>query len=186
MTVSDETLTLRKSMNMRASLTNFCIFPRHSKTAISFNILLVLLILYLRMQFPVYYLWYGVIIQTTVYRQNITLRKYMNMRASARASELEICLHFPILKLLFPAKFCWYFWYFISETYIFSGLTVSNYNLHDTYIINAVPCSYLWYGVIIQTPVYRQNTDIERRKKTLCICEWAERASLRNFPIFTF
>ena len=82
MTVSDKTLTLRKSMNMRAraeraSLDNFCIFT-FSKTAISFNILLVLLILYLRNRYifrsqiticmvhiiinavACYYLWYGV------------------------------------------------------------------------------------------------------------------------------
>ena len=60
MTVSDETLTLRKSMNMRASLESLAF--SHSKTAISFQ--------------------------------------------------------------------------------------VTNYNLHDTYITNAVPCYYLWYGVI--------------------------------------
>ena len=42
----DKTLTLRKSMNMRASLDIFAV--SHSKTAISFNIPLVLLILYLR------------------------------------------------------------------------------------------------------------------------------------------
>ena len=44
---TDKKLTLRKSMNMRASLDFFFAFS-HSKTAISFNILLVLLILYLR------------------------------------------------------------------------------------------------------------------------------------------
>ena len=70
------------------------------------------------MQFPVYT---NDGIPTKHY---ITLRKSMNMRAS----ELGNFLHFHILKLLFPSIFCWYFWYFISETYIFQ---VSNYNLHD-------------------------------------------------------
>ena len=43
---TNKTLTLRESMNMRASLENFAF--SHSRTAISFNIMLVLLILYLR------------------------------------------------------------------------------------------------------------------------------------------
>ena len=91
------------------------LFPfSHSKTAISFNILLVLLILYLR-----------------------------NM-------------------------------------HIFSGLKL---HLH-IHTINAVPCYYLWYGVVYkrQLYVYRQNTNIEK------IYVYAMRASeLRKFSrIFTF
>ena len=43
-----------------------------------------------------------------------------------RASELGKFLHFHILKLLFSSIFCWYFWYFISETYIFSGLKLQS------------------------------------------------------------
>ena len=49
------------------------------------------------------------------------------------ASELRKCSHFHILKLLFPSIFCWYFRYFVSETfnfrcqhspYIYNQLTV--------------------------------------------------------------
>ena len=54
--------------------------------------------------------------------ETLTLRKSMNMRAS----ELGKFLHFHILKLLFSSIFCWYFWYFISETYIFSGLKLQS------------------------------------------------------------
>ena len=46
------------------------------------------------------------------------------MRASG-ASEIRQFLHFLILKLLFPSIFCWYsdrLGYFVSETYLFSGL----------------------------------------------------------------
>ena len=89
-------------MNMRASVerASLNIFAfSHSKTAISFNILLVLLILYLR------------------------------------------------------------------NIYI-SGLSVSNYNLHES----SMQFPVLTYGMAlyIQTKVYRQNTDFE---KNLCICE---------------
>ena len=51
-----------------------------------------------------------------------------------RASELRTFSHFHILKLLFPLIFCWYFRYFVSDTYLFSGLKL---HLH-TYTINAV------------------------------------------------
>ena len=67
----------------------------------------------------------------------------MNSRASG-ASELRKSLHLLILKLLFPSIFCWYFRYFVSET--FSGLQL---HLHIyTYTINAVSFDYLWYGTI--------------------------------------
>ena len=53
------------------------------------------------------------------YRQNTNIeKKSMNMRASG-VSELRQILHFHILKLLFPSIFCWYFRYFVSETYYF-------------------------------------------------------------------
>ena len=88
-------------MNMRASAEFFFAFS-HSKTAISLNILLVLLmILYLRniyifrsqiticmihissMQFPVLTYGMALYIQTTVYRQNTDIeKKSMYMRAS--------------------------------------------------------------------------------------------------------
>ena len=57
---------------------------------------------------------------------------------------------------------------------------VSNYNLPDTYIINAVPCSYLWYGVIYT------NDSIPKKHwhwKNY-IFERAERASLGKFLHF--
>ena len=60
-----------------------------------------------------------------VHTQNINdiinKEKSMNMRARG-ASELRKCSHFHILKLLFPSIFCWYFRYFVSETYLFSGV----------------------------------------------------------------
>ena len=62
-------------------------------------------------------LWHG-----AVYNDNIlTLGKFMSMRASG-ATELRQFSHFHILKLLFPFIFCWYFYYFVSETYICSSL----------------------------------------------------------------
>ena len=48
----------------------------------------------------------------------------MNMRGSG-ASELRKVLHSHIPKLLFPSIFCWYFRYFVSETYVY--FQVSNY-----------------------------------------------------------
>ena len=65
------------------------------------------------------------------------------MRACG-ASELRNISHFHILKLLFPSIFCWYLWYFVSETYIFrSQITSALY-----YTINAVSFYYLWYGTM--------------------------------------
>ena len=71
------------------------------------------------MQFPFYHLWYDAIYKRQ-YTDKIvlTLRKCMHMRAS----ELRKFPHFHILKLLFPSIFCWYFRYFVSETYFFSGV----------------------------------------------------------------
>ena len=78
-------------------------FPfSHSKSAISFNILLVLLILYLRNTFSGlkvhlhihtinavgYYLWYGVVYKRQYTDKTLTLRKSMYMRANG-ASELR-------------------------------------------------------------------------------------------------
>ena len=81
------------------------IFPfSHSKTAISFNILLVLLILYLRNTFSGlkvhlhinavgYYLRYGVVYKRQYTDKSLTLRKSMYMRANG-ASELRIFFAF--------------------------------------------------------------------------------------------
>ena len=89
-----------------------------------------------------------------------TLRK-MYEYASERA------LHLVSLKLLFPSIFCWYFRYFVSETYIFSGLQL---HLH-TYTINAVSFSLLmvWH--------YNINDSV----KSMYM-----RASLEILCIFTF
>ena len=89
----------------------------HSKTAISFNILLVLQILCLRNTFifrseiasayiyiiciSLYPLWYDAIYKRQYIDKTVTLRKCMYMRAS----ELRFFWHFHILKLLFPSIF---------------------------------------------------------------------------------
>ena len=52
--------------------------------------------------------------------QNTNILKIYEYASERGASELDFFSHFHILKLLFPSIFCWYFWYFISETYIFS------------------------------------------------------------------
>ena len=101
--------------------------------------------------------------------KTLTLRKIYEY-----ASELRKFSHFHILKLLFPLIFCWYFWYFISETYIFSCLKL---HLHAYYTINAVSFYYLWYGAMYKW----QYTD-----KTLTSWKsmymWASGASeLRTF-----
>ena len=134
-----KTLTLRNCMCVRASraseLRIFFAFS-HSKTAISFNILLVLQILCLRniycqvsynicihtqsMQFP--FITYGMMLYKRQYTDKaLTLRKCMYVRAS-RASDLRTFSNFHILKLLFPSIFCWYLRYFVSDTYLFSGV----------------------------------------------------------------
>ena len=115
------------------------IFPfSHSKTAISFNILLVLLILYLRNTFSGlkvhlhihtinavgYYLWYGVVYKRQYTDKTLTLRKCMYMRANG-ASELRKFSHFYILKLLFLSIFCWYFRYFVGTNDMLVGLHVA-------------------------------------------------------------
>ena len=70
----------------------------------------------------------------------------MNMRASG-ASELRTFLHLLILKLLLPSIFCWYFRYFVSETYIY--ISCLQLHLHTYTYINGVSCHYLWYGTVI-------------------------------------
>ena len=129
---------------------------------------LVLLILYLRniifsglklksawylissMQFPVITYGMALYIQKTVYRQNNNIEKIYEY-----ASELWKCLHFHILKLLFPSIFCWYFWYFISETYIFSGLKLQSESAWYI-IISSMQFPVLTYGMALYK---RQYTD---------------------------
>ena len=136
-----KTQTLGKIyMHMRASAEIFAFL--HSKTAISFNILLVLLILYLRYIYtfwglklhlhiytinvvPCYYLWCGVIYKPQFTDKTLTLRQSMwaYMRTSG-ASELRKFSHFYILKLLFLSIFCWYFRYFVGTNDMLVGLHV--------------------------------------------------------------
>ena len=127
-----------KSMKMRASLDFYFGFT-YSKTAISFNILLVLQILCLRnicifqvsnyicihiqsMQFPfiTYGIWHYDI--TTVCRQNANIETIY-----VRASELRHFLHFHIKKtLLFLSIFCWYFRNFVGTNDIYCRLTCTD------------------------------------------------------------
>ena len=89
---------------------------------------------------PFYYLWHMRYIRQYNGKKNTThWEKSMNMRAS----ELRKFPHIHILKLLFPSIFCWYLWYFVSETYF----QVSNY-ICIYYTINAVFFYYLWYGTM--------------------------------------
>ena len=70
------------------------------------------------MQFPLF--TYGMMLYQQQYTdKTLRLRKCMY---TMRASDLRNFLHFYILKLLFPSIFCWYFRYFVSETYLFSGV----------------------------------------------------------------
>ena len=110
----------------------------HSKTVISFNILLVLLILYLRNIYifrsqiticmihiinavPCYYLWY-----MALYTNDSIPTKHWHWENLWICERARRILHFHILKLLFPSIFCWYFWYFFSKTCIFSGLKLQS------------------------------------------------------------
>ena len=188
---TDKKLTFRKSMNTRASVEraslDFFFGFSHSKTAISFNILLVLLILYLRncrnIMFRsqiticmIHVSWYGVIPTKHWRWENLWICE------RARSERAWTFLHFHILKLLFPSIFCWYFWYFISETYIFqvcpSQITICM--IH----ISSMQFPVLTYGMAIYKRKYTDKT--LTLKKNQCICEWAERARLGDFPIFTF
>ena len=92
------------------------------------------------------------------------------------ASERGKFSHFHILKLLFPSILCWYFWYLISETYIFSGLKL---HLH-THAINAVPCYYLWYGVVYK----RQYTDKTLTLRKSMYMRASGASELRKFSHF--
>ena len=107
----------------------------HSKTAISFKILLVLLILYFRNIYifrsdrlklqSAWYIYHQcsslflLMVWRYIYKHQYTdktltlkKKKAMYMRVSG-ASELKKFSNFYILKLLFLSIFCWYFRYFI-------------------------------------------------------------------------
>ena len=109
----------------------------HSKTAISFNILLALqtplsqkhihfqvsnyicIHTVQSMQFLLLlmHVWRYIFFLYTQYTDNtLTLRKSVYMRAS-----LENFSHFHILKLLFLSIFCWYFRYFVARNDMLVG-----------------------------------------------------------------
>ena len=72
--------------------------------------------------------------------KTLLLRKIYEY-ASERSERAEHFLHLLILKLHFLSIFCWYFRYFVSETYIFLGLQL--HRSAYTYKINAVSFHYL-------------------------------------------
>ena len=160
-----------------------------SKTAIFLQYLLVLQILCLRnkfifrcqitsvcihntqsMHFP--YITYGMMlyINDSIPTKHLHWEKCMHMRASG-ASELRKFSNFNILKLLLPSIFCWYFRYFVSETYI-------NFRCHITsaYIIQWMQFPFITYGIWCyeNDRTDRQNTNIE--KMNVYASEWSERA----------
>ena len=81
-------------------------------------------------------------------------KTFMNMRVSG-ASELRKYLYFYFLKLLFPSIFHWYFRYFVSETYLFSG-----FKMTSAYIIQSMQFPFITYG--IYGAIYR----VAKEKKT--------------------
>ena len=131
---------------------------------------------------PCYYLWYGdnkinaVPFTTLVwrYKQQYTDKhwygdKSMDVRASG-ASELRKCSHFH-LKLLFPSIFCWYFRYFVSETYMFSGLKL---HLHH---VQSMQFPFITYGIALYI-----NDIIPTKHKhweNLCTSIWERGRSVR-------
>ena len=81
------------------------------------------------MRFPL--ITYGMALYTRLYTdKTIKSRKSMNMRASV-ASELNIFDIFTIWNCYFLHNCCWYFRYFLSETFIFSSQILSAYIIHN-------------------------------------------------------
>ena len=110
---------------------------------------------YIRLYF---HIWCGTINDSIGRKTNIE-------KIYAYASELGKLSHFYILILLFPSTFCWYFWYFISETYTFSGLKL---HLH-TYVqsMQFPVISMVWRYTCIykrqftdKTLTFRQSMDL--------------------------
>ena len=93
-----------------------------------------------------------------------------NIMRASRASELRTFSHFHILKLLFPSIFCWYFRYFVSETFNFRCQ-------NSPYILQSMQFPFITHGMVLH--VYTDKTVTLRK----CMCM---RASLENFGIFTF
>ena len=127
------------------------------------------------MQFPV--LTYMALY--TVYQQNTNIERIYEYASERRASELGKCLHFHILKLLFPSIYCWYFWYFISEHIYFQ---VSNYNLHDTLLYHQ--CRSLFLLMVWRYIYKRQYTDKTLTLKNSMYMRASGASKLRKFSHF--
>ena len=98
----------------------------------------------------------------------------LNYASERGASELGIFSHFHILKLLFPSIFCWYFWYFISETHF----RVSKYIFIYIQSMQLV----ITYGMALH--INDSIPTLRKHWENLCICERTERASLEIFSHF--
>ena len=98
---------------------------------------------------------------------NICIYEYASER-SERAK--DFFLRFHILKLLFPSIFCWYFRYFVSETYISSGLKL---HLH-TWLYTQ--CSFLLLLMVWRYIYKWQYTD-----KTLKLRKFMYASEFRKF-----
>ena len=115
-----------QNTNIENELRTFLHFHSHSKTAISFNILLVLQILCLRniyifrSQITSAYIYnqfsslsqimvwrYIYNLYATIYQQNTNIEKIL-------CEQPQKCSHFHILRLQFLSIFCWYFGYFVG------------------------------------------------------------------------
>ena len=96
--------------------------------------------------------------------------------ASERSERALKFWHFHNLKLLFPSSFCWYFRYFLSDTFIFRSQITS------AYIKQSMHFPYITYGMMLYI-----NDSIPTNHlhwENVCdICERAERASFKNFAI---
>ena len=114
---------------------------------------------------PFYYFRYGAI-KWQYTDKTLTLRKSMKMRAS----ELRKFSHL----LLLPSIFCWYFRYFVSETYVH----VSNYICID---IQSMQFPFITYGMVLSNRQYADKTLILRKSMYIYM-----RTSLEFFCILTF
>ena len=95
-----------------------------------------------------------------IYRQTLTLSKYVCVLRASGASELRKFWYFYILTLLFFSIFCRYSRYFVGTNDMLVGLHV--------------PTNFL---------IYRQTLTLS---KCMCMRLSGARASLENFGIFTF
>ena len=90
------------------------------------------------------YLWYGAI-YTTLYWQDTKSKRNVWICERAERASLNFVWHFHNLKLLFPSSFCWYFRYFLSETFIFRSQITPAYIIHNqcTFLISLMVWCYI-------------------------------------------